>query len=117
MVWVVGAFMVVLVLGSTFLYFASLFRRLSRSRFVIRRYDNEAYKEIRCPSCTYGAQYLHPDGGRGPIPVSVRMVIRGREWMGTPQANIVKCHDCGGNGYTTTRDPDVPENQGLREIL
>jgi hypothetical protein len=114
--WVIGSALVVIALGALYLWIAYLFRRLSRSRLVIRRFDNPAFNEIRCPSCTYGAQYLHPTNDtRGPIPVSVRMIIKGRSWIGTSQANILKCNDCGGNGWTSTRDKKV-ENTGLREI-
>lgn len=116
MYWVIGSFIVVVALGALFLWFVSLIRKLSRSRLVIRRFDNPAYEDIRCPSCTYGAQYLHPTRDhRGPIPVSVRMLVKGRSWLGTSQANIVKCNDCGGNGWTSTRNRDL-KDYGLGEV-
>lgn len=113
--WVIGSFLFVIAAGTILLWIASLIRRLSRSRMVIRRYDNEAYKEIRCPSCTLGAQYLSGNGW-GPIPRSVRMITSGHTYMGPPQANIRKCPNCAGNGYTSTRDRTVP-NYGLQEML
>lgn len=113
--WILGSFTVAILIGVLFLWVCSLIRRLARSRFVIRRFDNPAYKEIRCPSCTLGAQYLGSKGW-GPIPHGVRMIVQGRNYMGPPQANIRKCPSCAGNGYTTTRDTEVEANYGLGEV-
>jgi phage FluMu protein Com len=100
-----------------FAMFAIGIRKLSTSRLCLRIFENSAYKEIRCPRCTYGMQYLNPvTGERGPIPKSVRMVIRGRPTLGPRQANMFPCDTCGGQGYVTTRDPLVKENKGFREI-
>jgi len=73
---------------------------LSRSRFVVQRFINPVYKEVRCEYCTLGAQYLSEGTGWGPIPHGVRMVVRGRLHMTAPQANIRRCGHCGGTGYT-----------------
>ena len=76
---------------------------LSRSRLTTRVFENKAYHQIRCPSCTYGVQYLHPDKGAIPIPRHLRMVIKGRDYIGSPQANVMGCRDCGGSGWTSTK--------------
>jgi hypothetical protein len=90
-----------------------------RSRLVIRRYINPAYYEKKCPHCSMGAQYLHPDTGWGPIPVSLRMVIKGRSTLGPRQANIRSCGTCGGGGRVSTRR-SLPANAvqdfGPREV-
>jgi len=87
----------------------------SRSRLTTRRFENPAFDEIRCKSCTYGAQYIHPEKGRIPIPRHLRMVVRGQYTMGSPQANIVKCGDCGGSGWTSTRKPGYVDT-GYQEL-
>lgn len=90
-----------------------------RSRLVIRRYVNPAYYSKKCPHCTVGAQYLHPDTGWGTIPKSVRMVIPGRLTLGPCQANIRSCNTCGGGGYVSTRrgiPANVAQDFGPREV-
>jgi hypothetical protein len=87
----------------------------SRSRLTTRVFENPAFKEQRCSSCTYGAQYIHPIKGRIPIPRHLRMVVRGQYSMGSPQANIVKCSDCGGIGWQSTRIPNVIDT-GYQEL-
>jgi hypothetical protein len=110
-------FVLVMAFGCFLLWLASMVRKFSRSRFVIRRYVNPAYKEIRCPHCTLGTQYLHPEAGWGPIPHSVRMIVSGRPWRRAGQANCRRCHSCGGNGYASTRvRADVAPDLGLREV-
>jgi hypothetical protein len=84
-------------------------------RFLTRLFENPAYEEVRCPSCTYGTQYLHPEKGRIPIPRHLRMITRGQYAMGSPQANVVKCNDCGGNGWTSTRRKDAIDT-GYKEL-
>lgn len=115
MIWVIGSFLAVVASGALFLWACSLVRKLARSRLVIRQFENAGYKDIRCPSCTLGTQYLDQEKGWGPIPVPVRMIVSGRPWKNAGQANCRRCNDCGGNGYTATRDYTVP-NTGLREL-
>lgn len=109
MSWVIGTFLVTIGLGVLFLWICARIRQFARSRFLIRNYTNEGYKEIRCPSCTLGTQYLHHETGWGPIPRSVRMIVPGVMFKKAGQANCRRCNDCGGNGYTATRDETMPD--------
>lgn len=106
-----------------FFLFVKLIRKLSRSRLVIRRFANTAYEEEKCPHCTVGAQYLHPETGWGPIPDSLKMVVDGRDHIGPRQANIRSCNTCAGMGTVSTRkykqilaNGEVVEDHGLREV-
>lgn len=109
-------------LGALLLLFAAGVRKFSRSRVVIRRFTNTAYEEQKCPHCTVGAQYLHPEHGWGPIPDSLKMVKNGDHYLGPRQANIRSCNTCAGTGVVSTRkykriiDGEVVEDQGLREV-
>jgi len=106
-----------------FFFFAKLMRKSARSRMVIRRFTNTAYEEQKCPHCTVGAQYLHPEYGWGPIPDSLKMVVDGRHYLGPRQANIRSCNTCAGTGVVSTRkykqilaNGEVAEDHGLREV-
>lgn len=117
MEWVVISFVFVIAIGCFGLWVCAQIRKLSRSKFVIRRFVNPSYKEIRCPHCTLGTQYLHPEKGWGPIPKSVRMITSDRTWKAAGQANCRRCGSCGGNGYTNTRvRTDVLPDYGVQEV-
>jgi hypothetical protein len=107
-----------------FFFFARCVRKLSRSRVVIRRFTNTAYEEQKCPHCTVGAQYLHPETGWGPIPDSLKMVVAGQHHLGPRQANIRACNTCAGMGVVSTRkykqllaNGEVADDHGLREVI
>jgi hypothetical protein len=101
---------------------AWLSRKISRSRFVIRRYENRAYKRVKCKECTGGAEYLDPVTGHwGKIPISLRIIHPGREPEGqeifeSRQANIRACSTCRGMGFLYTRNRNVPD-RGWQEEL
>jgi hypothetical protein len=117
MEWVVISFVLVIAIGCLFLWVCAMIRKFVRSRFIIRRYVNPAYDEIKCPHCTLGTQYLHPETGWGKIPQNLYMIKSGRPWKNAGQANVRRCHSCGGNGYASTRvKTEVLPDFGVREV-
>jgi hypothetical protein len=58
--------------------------------------------KVKCRHCSAGTQHLNAGDGWGPVPAHILALVRdgGDDIHRSPSANIRKCAQCAGLGYT-----------------